>query len=56
VNGAWAEIVDRLDMGGVVVAEVGFEPVAGKLDSGFDHEAVAGDFGEDGSGGDGGVF
>lgn len=40
----------------IMIAEVGFKAVAGELSGGFDHEAVAGDFGEDGSGGDGGVF
>ena len=45
-----------MDMDWIVVAEVGFKAVAGESVGGFDHQAVAGDFGEDGCGGDGGVF
>lgn len=39
-----------------MVSEMGFKTVARELVGGFDHESISGDFGEDGCGGNGGIF
>gem|GEM_PF-6955261 len=56
MDGAGAKFVKGFYMNWVVVAEMFVESVAGIDVIGFDHEPIAGDFCEDGGGGDGGVF
>jgi hypothetical protein len=56
VDGAGAEAVDGGDVYRVVVAEVLIESIAWVEGVCFDHETVAGDFCEDGRGGNCGIF